>query len=67
MATSWKVGEGGRTYTFALREDVTFHDGSRLDASAMKANLDPSPRGPPSRSTPRDRSARAAPPPSGQK
>lgn len=40
LAKSWKTSEGGRTYTFELREDVTFHDGKHLDAAAVKANFD---------------------------
>lgn len=40
LAESWKTGEGGKSYTFTLRDDVTFHDGSRLDAAAVKANFD---------------------------
>ncbi|MEW1891680.1 MULTISPECIES: ABC transporter substrate-binding protein [unclassified Streptomyces] len=40
LAKSWKTSEGGRTYTFELRDDVTFHDGKRLDAAAVKANFD---------------------------
>ncbi|MFD5654876.1 ABC transporter substrate-binding protein [Streptomyces sp. NPDC127039] len=40
LATKWTIGDGGRTYTFALRKDVTFHDGTRLDAAAVKANFD---------------------------
>lgn len=37
---SWKVSKDGRTYTFSLRKGVTFHDGTPLDASAVKASLD---------------------------
>ncbi|MFD9728012.1 ABC transporter substrate-binding protein [Streptomyces sp. NPDC059072] len=40
LAKSWRTGEDGKTYTFTLREDVTFHDGTKLDAAAVKANLD---------------------------
>ncbi|MGW1126234.1 ABC transporter substrate-binding protein [Streptomyces sp. NPDC002526] len=40
LAKSWKTSEGGRTYTFELRDDVTFHDGKHLDAAAVKANFD---------------------------
>ncbi len=39
LATAWtEVDE--RTLRFTLRDDVVFHDGSRLDAAAVKANLD---------------------------
>ncbi len=40
LAKSWEVSEDGRTYTFELRDDVTFHDGERFDANAVKANFD---------------------------
>ncbi|QIN80064.1 twin-arginine translocation signal domain-containing protein [Rubrobacter marinus] len=32
--------EGGRVYTFTLREGVTFHDGEPLNAEAVKFNYD---------------------------
>ncbi|MDB4974212.1 MAG: peptide transporter [Myxococcaceae bacterium] len=40
LARSWQVSSDGLRYTFVLREDVTFHDGTRFDAAAVKANLD---------------------------
>lgn len=40
LATSWEVSGDGLTYTLHLRDDVTFHDGTRFDAAAVKANLD---------------------------
>lgn len=40
LATKWQVGKDGKVYTFELRKDVTFHDGTRLDAAAVKANFD---------------------------
>jgi peptide/nickel transport system substrate-binding protein len=40
LATSWTVSEDGLMYTFALRQDVKFHDGTLFDASAVAANLD---------------------------
>ncbi|NUO98993.1 MAG: ABC transporter substrate-binding protein [Nonomuraea sp.] len=40
LATSWKVSDDGLAYTLDLRQDVTFHDGTRFDAAAVKANLD---------------------------
>ncbi|MCF6509147.1 ABC transporter substrate-binding protein [Blastococcus sp. MG754426] len=33
LATDWEVSEDGLTWTFNLREDVTFHDGSEFDAA----------------------------------
>ncbi|GAA0403406.1 ABC transporter substrate-binding protein [Microbispora corallina] len=40
LATGWKVSNGGRTYTFTLRQGVTFHDGTPFTAQAVKATLD---------------------------
>ncbi len=40
LAKSWEVSEDGTTYTFQLRDDVTFHDGEPFDAAAVKANFD---------------------------
>ena len=40
LAKSWQVSDDGRTYTFELRDDVTFHDGEKFDAAAVKANFD---------------------------
>ncbi len=40
LATEWEISEDGRVYTFRLRQDVTFHDGTRFDANAVAANLD---------------------------
>ncbi|MFW0785136.1 ABC transporter substrate-binding protein [Gordonia sp. CPCC 206044] len=40
LATSWTVSPDGRTYRFHLRNDVTFHNGEKLDAQAVKANID---------------------------
>ncbi|ANI39998.1 ABC transporter substrate-binding protein [Mycolicibacterium vaccae] len=40
LARSWEITDGGRTYTFELRDDVTFSDGSPLTAEVVRANLD---------------------------
>ncbi|MFF3072546.1 ABC transporter substrate-binding protein [Kitasatospora sp. NPDC057936] len=40
LAQSWRTSEDGEVYTFTLRQDVTFHDGTPLDAEAVKANFD---------------------------
>jgi peptide/nickel transport system substrate-binding protein len=40
LATSWSVSPDGRTYTFELRPDVTFSDGTPFDAQAAKASLE---------------------------
>lgn len=39
LAESWEVSEDGLTYVFAIRPDVTFHDGTPLDAKAVEANF----------------------------
>ena len=40
LATEWTISPDGLTYTFTLRDDVTFHDGTKFDAAAVKANFD---------------------------
>ncbi|MEV4096356.1 ABC transporter substrate-binding protein [Streptosporangium saharense] len=40
LAREWKVSADKLTYTFRLREGVTFTDGQRFDAAAVVANLD---------------------------
>ena len=40
LATSWAASDDGLSYTFTLREGVTFHDGTAFDAAAVKANMD---------------------------
>lgn len=35
-----EVSEDGKTVTIALRDDVTFNDGTKLDAAAVKTTLD---------------------------
>ncbi len=40
LATSWEISEDGRSYTFHLREDVTFHDGTPFNAEAVKFNFE---------------------------
>lgn len=39
LATDWKVSGDGLTYTFALRKDVSFHDGAELTAEAVCRNF----------------------------
>ncbi|MEM8855672.1 MAG: ABC transporter substrate-binding protein [Pseudomonadota bacterium] len=39
LATQWSVSEDGLTYTFDLREDVTFHDGEPFNAAAVVENI----------------------------
>lgn len=40
VAESWTTSEDGTVYTFRLRDDVTFHDGSRLTASDVVFSLE---------------------------
>ncbi|WP_433872772.1 ABC transporter substrate-binding protein [Saccharopolyspora sp. CA-218241] len=40
LARSWQVSPDGRTYTFRLRDDVTFSDGTPFDAEAVRLNFD---------------------------
>jgi peptide/nickel transport system substrate-binding protein len=36
LASSWQASPDGKVWTFHLREDVVFHDGTRLDAAAVE-------------------------------
>jgi peptide/nickel transport system substrate-binding protein len=40
LATDYSKSEDGLTWTFNLRSDVTFHDGTVMDAAAVKYSLD---------------------------
>lgn len=40
LAESWDISDDGTTYTFHLREGVTFSDGAPLDAEAVVTNFD---------------------------
>ncbi|VXB59717.1 ABC transporter substrate-binding protein [Aeromicrobium sp. 9AM] len=40
LATKWTVSPDAKTYTFTLRDDVTFSDGTPLDAKAVKTAYD---------------------------
>lgn len=40
LAKSWEISPDGLTYTFHLRDDVTFHDGTPFNAEAVRINLD---------------------------
>ena len=40
LAESWDVSEDGKIYTFHIRPGVTFSDGEKCDAYAIKANFD---------------------------
>lgn len=39
LATSWEASDDGKTWTFHLREGVTFGDGSPFDAEALDKNV----------------------------
>jgi peptide/nickel transport system substrate-binding protein len=39
-AEAWSVSPDGLLYTFKLKKDVLFHDGSKLDASVVKFNVE---------------------------
>ena len=40
LATAWEMSDDGLTYTFTLRDDVTFHDGTPFNAEAVKFMFD---------------------------
>lgn len=40
LATAWSVSDDGRTWTFTLREGVTFHDGEPFNAAAAKSSIE---------------------------
>jgi peptide/nickel transport system substrate-binding protein len=40
LADSWDISADGLTYTFKIKQGVKFHDGSALDAAAVKANFE---------------------------
>jgi peptide/nickel transport system substrate-binding protein len=39
-AESWQASPDHRTYTFELRKNVLFHDGTKVDAAAVKFSID---------------------------
>lgn len=39
LATGWTPSDDGRTWTFTLREGVTFHDGSAFTAESVEKNV----------------------------
>lgn len=40
LAESWEISEDGKTYTFVLKQGVTFHDGTAFNAEAVKSNIE---------------------------
>jgi len=39
LAESWQISGDGLNYTFVLRRDVKFHDGTPFNADAVKSNI----------------------------
>lgn len=46
LATDWQASDDGRTWTFTLRDDVTWHDGEPLTASDVEFTFDYMTEGP---------------------
>jgi peptide/nickel transport system substrate-binding protein len=40
LAESWEVSDDGLTYTFHLRHDVTFQDGTPFNADSVRVNIE---------------------------
>ncbi|MBV8715815.1 MAG: hypothetical protein JOZ65_12190 [Chloroflexi bacterium] len=40
LAESWQISPDGKVYTFKIRQSVKFHDGTQLDAAAIKWNFE---------------------------
>lgn len=40
LATKWTIDEDSKRYTFTLRDDVTFHDGTQLTSQAVKGSIE---------------------------
>jgi peptide/nickel transport system substrate-binding protein len=40
LATKWTLEDSNRKYTFTLRDDVKFHDGTPFDSAAVKKTYD---------------------------
>ncbi len=40
LAESYEITEGGKVWTFKLRQGVNFHDGTPFDANAVKYNVE---------------------------
>ncbi|MBB6734584.1 glutathione ABC transporter substrate-binding protein [Cohnella zeiphila] len=40
LASDYKISDDGLTYTFTLRDNVKFHDGTDFNSAAVKANID---------------------------
>ena len=40
LATSWKSSDGGKTWTFTIRDGVTFHTGRAMTSADVKASVE---------------------------
>jgi len=40
LASKWEISADARTYTFTIRSDVKFHDGAKLDSSAVRRSFE---------------------------
>ncbi|MBT2689421.1 ABC transporter substrate-binding protein [Bacillus sp. ISL-47] len=40
LAESWDTSVGGQTWTFQIRNNITFQNGKKVDAAAVKASLE---------------------------
>lgn len=40
LASSWRVGADGKTYTFTLRKDIEFHSGRHMTSADVKYSLE---------------------------
>ena len=40
LATKWETSTDGKSVTFTLRDDVTYHDGTKFDADSVKWNIE---------------------------
>lgn len=40
LAESWEISDDGLTFTFTLKDDLTFADGTPLDSEALKASFE---------------------------
>ena len=40
LALEWEISDDGTSYTFYLRDDVTFHDGTPFNAEAVQYNFE---------------------------